>query len=90
LIGWATMNTVYTDPLAGSVTIAAGNTSATVTLIVNDDPDVEGTETIQITLLTVTSPVTIGTASATINLNDNDFPPNPYITLITSYSQVFN
>mgnify|MGYP000226675665 CR=1 FL=1 len=34
---------------------------------VNDDPDVEGTETVQINLISATSPVTIGTASATIN-----------------------
>lgn len=90
LTGSAILNTDYSDPQNGSVTITQGNTSATVTLNVSDDPDVEGPETIQITILTATSPVTIGTAAATINLNDNDFPPNPYISLVNSYSQDFN
>jgi hypothetical protein len=90
LAGSAIQNTDYSDPQAGSITIAAGNTSATVTLNVIDDPNVEGQENIQITLTGATSPVIIGTASATINLNDNDFPPNPYISLATSYNQDFN
>ena len=56
----------------------------------NDDPDIEGTETIQITLTGATSPATLGTATASINLNDNDLPPNPYILLVNTYSQDFN
>ncbi len=90
LAGSAILNTDYTDPQAGTLTIAQGNSSAIVTLNVNDDPDVEGSETIQMTLTGVTSPVTIGTGIASINLNDNDFPPNPNIILVNTYSQDFN
>jgi hypothetical protein len=90
LTGSAALNTDYTDPQVGSVTITQGNLSAIVTLNVTDDPDVEGTETIQITLTGATSPAVIGTASATINLADNDFPSNPNILLVNSYSQDFN
>ena len=88
--GTATFNTDYTNPEAGTVTIAQNGTTATINLTVNDDPDIEGTETIQITLNGATSPATIGTASASINLNDNDLPPNPYILLVNTYSQDFN
>ena len=88
--GTATLNTDYANPEAGTVTIAQNGTTATINLNVNDDPDIEGTETIQITLNSATSPATIGTASASINLNDNDLPPNPYIVLVNTYSQDFN
>ncbi len=88
LAGSATINTDYTDPQAGSVTIAQGNNSAAITLNVNDDLAVEGTETIQLTITGVTSPVTIGTSTATINLNDNDV--SPYASLINIYTQDFN
>jgi len=90
LAGTATIITDYTDPQSGSITIAAGNTSATVTLNVADDTDIEGTETIDITLQTATSPATINTATASINLIDNDFPVNPNISLVTTYTQDFN
>jgi hypothetical protein len=86
--GGATQNSDYTDPQAGTVTIAEGNTSTIVTVNVNDDPDIEGTETIQITLNTVTSPFTIATGTATINLTDNDV--SPYVSLVATYSQDFN
>lgn len=72
--GTATLNTDYTDALAGSVTIAAGNTSGTITLSPIDDLSFEGTETISITLNTATSPYTISAATASINLQDNDNP----------------
>ncbi|HET9277554.1 MAG TPA: Ig-like domain-containing protein, partial [Flavitalea sp.] len=90
LSGTATLNTDYTNPESGTVTIAQNGTSATVNINVNEDPDIEGTETIQITLNSATSPATIGTASASINLNDNDLPPNPFILLVNTYSQDFN
>ena len=90
MAGTATIITDYTDPQSGSITIAAGNTSATVTLNVADDTDIEGTETIDITLQTATSPATINTATASINLIDNDFPVNPNISLVTTYTQDFN
>ncbi|HEX6172308.1 MAG TPA: Ig-like domain-containing protein, partial [Chitinophagaceae bacterium] len=88
LSGTATLNTDYTNPGSGTVTIAQNGTTATININVNDDPHIEGTETIQITLTGATSPATIGTASASINLNDNDLPP--YILLANTYSQDFN
>ena len=68
-------NTDYSDPLAGSITIAEGNSSGTITLVPNDDPDFEVTETIDITLNTATIPYTISNGAASINLTDNDAPP---------------
>ena len=88
--GAATLNTDYSDPQAGTITIPAGSNSGTITLNVIDDVDIEGTEDIQINLLTVTSPATIATGTATINLLDNDVAPNPYISLVTIYNQNFN
>lgn len=88
--GTATIISDYTDPQSGSVIIAAGNTSATVTLNTVDDITVEGTETIDLTITNVSSPAVIGNASASINLTDNDVAPNQNISLISSYSQDFN
>ena len=88
LAGTATFNSDYTDPQSGSVTITEGNNSAIVTLNVNNDPDVEVTETIQITLTNATSPFTIATGTASIDLADNDV--SPYISLVTTYAQNFN
>lgn len=90
LAGSATVVTDYTNPQAGSVTITSGNTSAIVTLNTVDDIFVEGAETIDLTITSVTSPAIIGTASASINLADDDFLASPYISLVTNYAQDFN
>ncbi len=87
LSGTAILNTDYTDPQGGTVTIAAGNSNATITLNVTDDPDAESPESINITLNTVTSPYTIGTGTASINLTSDDFAP---ISLTGIYAQDFN
>jgi hypothetical protein len=61
-----------------TVTIDAGETEATVTLTVVDDPLVEGNETVEVTLLSFTGPssslVSIDTANASdsIGITDND------------------
>jgi Bacterial Ig-like domain/Secretion system C-terminal sorting domain len=88
LAGTATVGSDYSNPQAGSVTIAAGTSSATVTLPVLNDNDTEPTKTIQLTITNVTSPAIIGTASATINVTDDDVAPG--ILLSSSYSQNFN
>lgn len=87
LTGTATLGADYTDPQSGSVTITSGNTSATVTMNVSDDPDSEPAETIILTIDNVTSPYTINTASATINVTSDDFTP---ISLTGVYTQDFN
>lgn len=74
----------------GVLTVPSGTSSVTVTVSPIDDLDVEGTETITLTLSAPTGGYIIGTASANIDLLDNDFPPNPYISLVTTYSQDFN
>ena len=73
--GTATSGDDYTA-LSGSVTIAAGATTATITVPVLDDALVEGTETVAITLTGITAEpgVTIdaGADNASINITDND------------------
>lgn len=88
LTGTATAGSDYTNPQAGSVTISAGTSTATVTLPVLDDTDVEPNETIQLTITGVSGSATIGTASATINLTSDDSLPG--ILLSSSYTQNFN
>ena len=87
LAGTAVLNTDYTDPQSGSITIAQGNNSATVTLNVIDDVVIEPLKTINITLNSATNGFTIATASATINLTDNDVQP---VLLTGIYNQDFN
>ncbi|MFO0099721.1 MAG: S8 family serine peptidase, partial [Aphanizomenon sp.] len=78
LTGTATNGTDYTT-IPTTVTFVAGSSTALVDLNVTDDTLVEGTET---AILTVTSGTgyTVGTsASATVNIADNDLPVNPII-----------
>ncbi|MBK8087065.1 MAG: lamin tail domain-containing protein [Chitinophagaceae bacterium] len=76
LNGSATLNTDYSDALNGSIVIPEGSLNGTITLSVSNDIFIEGTETIGITLSTVSNSFVIGSPnSATINLNDNDNPP---------------
>ncbi len=90
LTGSATAASDFTDPQAGTVTITSGNTSGIVTLTTVDDSDIEGTETIDLTITSVSSPAVIGTSSASINLTDNDIAPSQNILLVNSYTQDFN
>ncbi|MDB9454291.1 Calx-beta domain-containing protein, partial [Dolichospermum circinale CS-541/06] len=71
--GTATNGTDYTT-IPTTVTFAAGSSTAVVNLNVTDDTLIEGAET---AILTVTSGTgyTVGTsASATVNIADNDLP----------------
>ncbi|MEA2710118.1 MAG: hypothetical protein QOF78_2719, partial [Phycisphaerales bacterium] len=73
VIGGSATNGSDYNSLAGSVTIPAGSSSATVTVTPKDDATVENTETVTLTL----SPVAghnLGTASATVTIADNDTP----------------
>ena len=71
--GTATAGSDYTA-LSGSVTILAGATTATITVPVLDDALVEGTETVAVTLTSITAgdaQISIGAANAaTVNITD--------------------
>jgi hypothetical protein len=87
LSGTATANQDFTDANAGSVTIAEGAVSATVTITVTDDAMAEEVETIVLTINSVSGGYTTSNAVATINLADNEVAP---ISLAGIYTQNFN
>ncbi len=88
LAGTATVNTDYTDPQSGSVTIPQGSTTGTITMNITDDASPEADETIIITLTGATSPYVINIGSATINVISDDITP---VSLTGSiYVQDFN
>jgi hypothetical protein len=69
--GTATNGTDYTV-LAGSVTIPAGQSSAAVVVGPIDDSDVEGPETVILTLVDAAG-YSVGTSNtATVTIGDND------------------
>src|SRR5688572_26028123 len=72
LSGNAIVNTEYTDPHAGSITINQGSNSGIIILNVTNDNDVQGTKTITITLNSATNNYVIGTAVASISRTDED------------------
>ncbi len=75
LTGSATSPGDYTAP-SGTVTISAGSLTAEIEFTTIDDGVFEGTEDVIITLDAVTAgSATIGTASATVSLFDNDTAP---------------
>jgi Tfp pilus tip-associated adhesin PilY1 len=74
--GTATSGSDYTA-LSGSVTISAGDTTATITVPVTDDGIVEATETVVVTLIGITSgdfQISIDGANddASLNISDNE------------------
>src|SRR5207245_1229054 len=64
------------SPLSGSLTIAANQLSATITVAVLDDTLVEGTETVSVTLSAISSgdpQIALGAVNAaTLSIADND------------------
>ena len=75
--------------ISGSpVTIAAGQTSATVTILVEDDDEVEGAETIVVTLGSPTN-ANLGSATVhTITILDNDSAVDTIAPMITEPADV--
>ncbi|HXV70607.1 MAG TPA: Calx-beta domain-containing protein, partial [Acidimicrobiia bacterium] len=74
--GTATGGSDY-QTLDGSVTIGNGQSSATETVTVIDDSEIESAETVVATL-TSNASYTIGTpSSGTVDIADNDFTQNP-------------
>jgi hypothetical protein len=73
LSGTATAGTDYSNAQTGTITIPEGSTLATLEITVNDDAELEGAETI---ILTIAKPsgYELSTATATIELADNEKP----------------
>jgi hypothetical protein len=69
-------------PSSTSVTIPNGQNTAAVTIAPVDDPTVETTETVQITLGTSSNYI-LGTDTATVTIADND-QPNPVVDVIAT------
>lgn len=73
------------------LTVPAGITSITVAVTPVNDPDVEGSETISLTLSAPTAGYVIGTGTAAINITSEDIPPQAPISLTGAvYTQDFN
>ncbi len=75
----ATSGTDYTAVTGGSVTIAAGQTTATLTVQTTDDTTAESDETFKVTITATTLPagVIINTATAVGTIEDDDGTPPP-------------
>jgi len=86
--GTAVINTDYTDPQNGILVIPQGAGNGTIQLNVVDDEIAEALKTISITLTGASNGYIIGTATASIDLADNDIAPA--IPLANPYSQDFN
>lgn len=80
--GTAIYGTDYT--MNSSITIPAGSTSATTSLVPTDDALDEATETIIIDVASVTNGTENGTQQLTISLNDNDSPPSVTLSASTN------
>lgn len=74
-------------PLSGSVTIPAGESSATITITPIDDDDAEGTESVIITLSGSESYAIGDQSQANVTIEDNDQAPElPVVSIIDSLS----
>jgi hypothetical protein len=88
-IGGSAGNGADYATLPGTVTIPAGASSATVTITPLDDPTVESTETVVLTLSS-DGAYTIGASSnATVSIFDNDVPTGPTTLVATGSTWKF-
>ncbi len=91
--GTATAGSDYIS-LSGTVTIAAGSTTADIDVAVLDDVLVEGTETVVVTLSSITSGnpgISIAAANtATLNIADNNVAPMVSLTAPANASTTTN
>ena len=78
--GTATSGTDYTAPGSGTLTFTAGDTSEMITVSVRGDTTDEPDETVVITLSGAVN-ATIGTASGTGTITDDDATPTVTLTL---------
>jgi Ca2+-binding RTX toxin-like protein len=77
--GSATAGSDYTSA-SGTVTFAAGQTSATVTIIVVGDNTVEGNETFSVNLSNPQG-MLIGSGTGIVTITDDDVAPPPQLTI---------
>ena len=86
--GTATQGTDYTG-VAGTLTITAGATTGTFTVVTNTDADAESTETAAITLSNATN-ATISDTSADLVINDDGLASvTPTMTLVNRTVSVY-
>ena len=85
--GTATSGTDYTAVMSGSLTIEAGDTSGTLTVSTTADTLTESDETFTVTITATTLPsgVSLGMATATGTIEDDDVPAAPVATRQRSY-----
>ena len=83
LSGTAILNTDYSVPQSGSISIPAGSLTGSILINTKDDQVFEGIETIVISLTTASNGFVITSATATINLTDNE--PLPAIVINEVY-----
>ena len=75
--GTATAGSGNDFTIRGSLTVAAGATSATIPVAINDDNTQEPSETVVLTLTTGTGYTLGSTRVHTLTITDNDDPPPP-------------
>lgn len=91
LSGTATAGVDYNDPLAGTITIPEGASNGIISINVVDDGSYDPSETVQISLQTVSSPYILGTSTASLSIADDEVPPpTPIFLTLVPYTQDFN
>jgi len=83
LIGGTATNGVDYGTITGPIVIPAGKSSIEITVTPIDDPIVEGTETVTLTLVSQSGYAIGAQSNATIRINDNDTPVGNTITWTT-------
>ena len=85
--GTATAVTDYTPVSSATLTVAAGNTAANITVTVVDDTEDELAETFQVTLSDPVTSASLSTTTATGTIADDDRPTVSITTTQTSVTE---
>ncbi len=86
--GTAAENTDYSIENSGSISVAAGETAASIPVVIIDDSVVEANETIEFTLITGTGYTTGSTKEHTVTIEDNDQPVTATVMLTANPKRV--